>query len=255
MNFTDTHCHIHSLGYGEPSIKLSTAIQNAKLAGVTKLICVGCNEKDSQLAVDFASKHGNIWASVGLHPHDTKRGQPALNKLASLCINPNVVAVGECGLDYFYNHSGKQDQAKALHFQIQLAIEHNLPMIFHVRDAFDDFWPIFDQYQGVRGVVHSFTASRNQLEQCLARGLYIGLNGIITFTKNSSQLEVAKTIPLQKLLLETDAPFLTPIPLRGTVNEPRNMVLTADFLAKLRLDSRLEIANQTTANAQTLFGI
>lgn len=166
-----------------------------------------------------------------------------------------IVAVGECGLDYFYGHSSKEDQEKALRYQIELALEFDLPLIFHVRDAFDDFWPIFDSYQGLRGVLHSFTDNLANLDKASARGLYIGVNGIMTFTKNDWQLEVARNIPSKNLLLETDAPFLTPAPNRGKVNEPANVMLTARFMSELRHVSVEEIADLTTANARQLFSL
>lgn len=231
------------------------AIKNANEFGVTKLICVGCDENDSQLAVDFANQHKNVWASIGLHPHDAKMGQAAFDKLTILAKSPKVVAIGECGLDYFYNHSTKEDQEKALIFQIKLALANNLPIIFHVRDAFEDFWPIFDKFSAIRGIIHSFTASDKQLNEALERGLCIGLNGIMTFTKDRSQLETARKVPLENLILETDAPFLTPKPLRGKVNEPKNVVLTAEFLAQLRAENLGDLATASTANAEKLFGI
>jgi TatD DNase family protein len=166
-----------------------------------------------------------------------------------------IVAIGEIGLDYFYSHSTKEEQIKALRFQIELALEHNLPIIFHVREAFDDFWPIFDSYKGIRGVLHSFTDTHANLQKALERGLYIGINGITTFTKVPHQLQTAKEVPLQKLLLETDAPFLTPRPLRGTVNEPAHVRLVAEFLAGLRAQTIEDVAANTSHNAQTLFAL
>jgi len=164
-----------------------------------------------------------------------------------------IIAIGEIGLDYYYEHSSKTAQQIALRFQIELALQHNLPIIFHVRNAFDDFWPIFDSYKGIRGVLHSYTDTYANFEQAMARDLYIGVNGIITFTKVAEQLHIAKEAPLQKLLLETDAPFLTPQPLRGSVNEPAHVRLVAEFLADLRGESPETIATTTTQNAQTLF--
>ena len=169
--------------------------------------------------------------------------------------HPKVIAIGECGLDYYYNNSPKNNQIESLHFQMQLAQANNLPMIFHVREAFDNFWPIFDQYRGLRGVVHSFTANSKVLEQILSRDLYVGLNGIMTFSKDQHQLNAAKNVPLTKLLLETDAPYLTPTPLRGTINESKNIVLIAEFLANLRSEDVGVLATQTTLNANQLFGI
>lgn len=252
MEFVDTHCHIHETDY---KVGAETALLNAQAQGVTRLICVGTSEGDSAVAVSFAQKNENVWASIGLHPHDAKLGQEAFEALAALADMPKIVAVGECGLDYFYNHSAKEDQEKALRFQIELALKHDLPMIFHVRDAFEDFWPIFDSYTGIRGVVHSFTATSKELEQAIERGLYIGLNGIMTFSKNEEQLQAAKEVPLNRLLLETDAPFLTPAPLRGKVNEPKNVVLVAEFLSKLRGENLEQIAHASTQNALTLFNL
>lgn len=252
MEFVDTHCHIHANDY---TLAADEVIAAAHKAGVTKMICVGTDEHDSQQAVAFVQDKPNMWASVGLHPHDAKLGQEAFAALAELVTKPKVVAIGECGLDYYYNHSAKEDQIAALRFQIELALAHDLPMIFHVRDAFDDFWPIFDSYQGVRGAVHSFTATEADLTEVLKRGLYVGINGIMTFSKNDAQLAAAKAVPLDKLVLETDAPFLTPTPLRGKINEPKNVVLTAEFLSTLRGESLEELAAASTNNAETIFNL
>lgn len=268
IELTDTHCHIHEAQLaslsGDPTHALwakasdpdpDAMIARAVVQGVTRLICVGCTLADSQRAVDFVRDRPNCWASIGLHPHDAKDGQAALDGLANLAGAPKVVAVGEIGLDYFYQHSDKSDQQKALRFQIELALSHNLPIIFHVREAFDDFWPIFDEYTGIRGVLHSFTDNYTNYQQAMQRNLSIGINGIMTFTKLSEQLQIAQDIPLQKLLLETDAPFLTPKPHRGKVNEPAHTRLVAEFLADLRGISVEDLAAQTTKNALTLFSL
>ena len=128
-----------------------------------------------------------------------------------------------------------------------------MPLIFHVREGFDDFWPIFDSYAGIRGVLHSFTDDSTNLSKAVTRGLYVGVNGIMTFTKIQEQLEVAKQIPLDRLVLETDSPFLTPVPLRGKVNEPAHVLLVARFLSDLRQISLQEVAQHTTTNARRLF--
>jgi TatD DNase family protein len=252
IEFVDTHCHIHEASYMLPEADVRA---RAKAAGVTRMIVVGTDVKTSEEAVTFAQNKENIWASIGLHPHDAKLGTEAYEGIARLLPHTTVVAIGECGLDYFYNHSDKRDQFTALEFQLQLAKDHNLPMIFHVRDAFEDFWPIYDNFKGTRGVIHSFTSNTQVLDQTLARGLYIGLNGIMTFTKDESQLAAAKAVPLEKLVLETDAPFLTPAPLRGKVNEPKNVSLTAEFLAQLRGEDLPALASATTQNACHLFGL
>jgi TatD DNase family protein len=249
----DTHCHIHFPDYG---LDPDEVRDEAAREGVTRLVCVGCTLSDSQGAIEYASRHENVWASIGLHPHEASlyvHDHHALQQFRDLALSPKVVAIGETGLDYYYEHSPKDAQKKLLRFQLDLAAEHNLPLIFHIRDAFDDFWPIFDEYRGLKGVVHSFTASMTEVEQIVSRGLLVGLNGIMTFTKNQAQLEAAKAIPLEKLLLETDAPFLTPVPLRGTICQPKHVLVTAEFLGKLRGESLESLAAATTANAKRLF--
>ncbi len=255
MEFIDTHCHIHSLNYG---LDPEEVILTAKEYQVTRAICVGTDLPDSILAIDFAQKHDNIYASIGIHPHEAKdyvKNQTKLEEFASLAEKDKVVAVGECGLDYFYEHSNKEDQKELLRFQLKLAKKHNLPLIFHVREAFEDFWPILDEFDGIRGVIHSFTARTGDLEQILARGLYVGLNGITTFTKKNHQLDAIKAVPLDGMLLETDAPFLTPVPFRGTIAQLKHVTNIADFLAKLRNESIETISESTTKNALSLFHI
>lgn len=255
MSLVDTHCHIHFPDY---ELDPEEVIIAAAKDNVTRLLCVGCTLADSKLAIDFAKSHSGVWATIGLHPHESTvyvHDHEALQQFHSLAAKPKVVAIGETGLDYHYNHSSKEDQKRMLHFQLDIAVEHNLPLIFHVREAFDDFWPIIDEYQGIRGVVHSFSASRSDMAEILSRDLFVGLNGIITFTKSSEQLEAAKAVPLQKLLLETDAPFLTPVPFRGTICEPKHVRVTAEFLAELRGESLRELAKATTANARALLNL
>ncbi len=253
--FIDTHCHIHSQNYGlDPEV----VIDDAKKLGVYRAICVGTDLEDSILAVNFAKNHDNIYSSIGIHPHEAKDYVKEPNKLeafAGLIGSEKLVAIGECGLDYFYNHSKSEDQKTILRFQLDLAKKHNLPLIFHVREAFDEFWPIFDEYEGLRGVIHSFTASEKVLREIIDRGLYVGLNGIMTFAKNDEQLDMARSVPLDKILLETDAPFLTPVPYRGTIAQLKHVINIADFLAKLRMEPLEQFSKATTENANKLFNL
>lgn len=269
MQLVDTHCHIQSAGQtsGErgtrqlwikaPELTGDAMVSEAAAAGVTRLICVGCDADDSRLAIDFVKNRENCWASIGIHPHEAKhftdKAQQA--QFAQLATKPKVIAIGECGLDYYYEHSPKADQATVLKFQIELALKHDLPLIFHVREAFDDFWPLFDSYDGLRGVLHSFTDTAENLHKALDRNLSIGINGIATFTKDHKQLEAYRSVPLDRLLLETDAPFLAPQPYRGSINQPKHVRTVAESLAKLRGESLEDIARATTANARQLFGI
>jgi TatD DNase family protein len=269
VQLVDTHCHIHEAVDGfkgksetrsrwkhEVDLTPDTMIREAAEAKVTRIICVGTTAEDSDLAAEFVHYRPSCWASIGIHPHEASKyiDQPkTLEAFAGLATKPKVVAVGECGLDYYYEHSPRGTQQKLLRLQIELALKHDLPMIFHVREAFDDFWPIFDSYKGIRGVVHSFSATKKVLEQILARNLYVGLNGIMTFTKDQEQLEAAKTAPLERIVVETDAPFLTPVPYRGTICSPKHVRVTAEFLANLRGESLEQFAQATTRNAQELF--
>lgn len=255
MQFTDTHCHIHEADYSGGG---EAALVRARMAGVEKLICVGTDERTSTEAATFAREHENVWASVGLHPHDATNGVKAVAELRHLLEEnqekpSKIIAIGECGLDYFYNHSPKEAQFTMLHAQLELAQEYNLPVIFHVRDAFDDFWPLLDEHPGLRGVLHSFTDSQKNMEEALRRGLFIGVNGISTFTKVEAQKEMFAAIPLERIILETDAPFLTPAPKRGTVNEPAFVTFVANFLANLRSISLEELSRATNQNASQLF--
>jgi TatD DNase family protein len=254
IQLVDTHCHIHFPNFELPEQEVIAA---ANQAGVTRLMAVGCTLEDSKLAIKLAARYDHIWASIGLHPHEGKEyvnDDVALQEFHALAGKPKVVAIGETGLDFYYNHSSKEDQIKLLRFQLTVAQEHNLPVIFHVRDAFEEFWPVYDEFKP-KGVIHCFSAGAKELDQILSRGLYVGLNGIMTFTKNAEQLEAAKAIPLQKLVLETDAPFLTPTPYRGTICEPKHVAVTAKFLSNLRSESLEELARVTTANAVGLFNL
>lgn len=270
----DTHCHIQEsaplkpgqddkdhtnklwskLGYPTPA----ELVHEAAKHHVSGMMVVGCDLRSSEQAIVVASSVKNTWASIGIHPHEAQAhlDKPArLEQFAALASDVHVKAIGECGLDYFYDHSPKEAQVKILRFQLDLAQKHNLPLIFHVREAFDDFWPIFDEYEGLRGVLHSFTDTADNLQKALEKGLYVGVNGIMTFTKDAAQLKMVTSIPTDRMVLETDAPYLTPAPYRGTICEPKHVRVTAEFLAELRGESLPELAAYTTQNAHALFDL
>ena len=298
----DTHCHIHDSDY---PIDGDVVIKHAHQAGVMQMICVGTDETSSVQAIKFASKHEGVFACVGVHPHYAKDGIGDLDRLvdsiysgngfapdsirapapyrtraADVSLNKGVqsdsmitsrklVAIGEIGLDYYYNNSPRADQIRVLKSQIELALQYDLPIILHVRGAFDDFWEVLDSFQPdfdedgqfvgqqIRGVLHCFTDSLVNAKKGLERGLYIGINGISTFTKDESQKSMFRTIPLDKILLETDAPYLTPAPLRGKVkiNEPAYIKNIAEYNSDIYNVSFDELADITTANAKNLFKI
>ena len=266
LSMIDTHCHVHEIEasltpvhdkwFADGAERTADSIlAAAQGSGVDRIIVIGTSLADSELAVGFAQAYDNVWASIGIHPHEAKDHRSAAQKkrFEALASQPKVVAVGECGLDYFYDLSPHGAQAELLRFQIEVALTHNLPLSFHVRDAFEDFWPLFESYQNVRGVLHSFTDSQANMLHAIDQGLYIGVNGIATFPSSAAQHVIYRTIPQQRLLLETDAPFLTPVPFRGKVCEPKHVADTAEFLARLRGESLEELAAATTANAEALF--
>jgi TatD DNase family protein len=245
----DTHCHIHESDY---PLDIDVTLKHARDAEVTKVICVGTSVNSSSRSVKFAAKHSEAYGVIGVHPHDSKEGYKPIAKLIG---SSKLVAIGEIGLDYHYNHSPHDVQAEALQWQINLAITSNLPIIFHVREAFDDFWAIFDNFKNIRGVMHSFTDSQVNLEAGLRRGLLAGINGISTFTRDEAQKAIFASIPLDRLLLETDAPLLSPAPHRGKTNEPAFIRNIAEHQAEVRDISLNELATVTTSNAIKLFGL
>lgn len=249
MELIDTHCHIHSSDY---KLDAEEVYKHALDGGVFKMICVGTSAEDSRLAVDFAVRHDGAFASVGVHPHEAKHG---LKGIEGVLKERKVVAIGEIGLDYFYSHSEHDTQIAIFEQQLQLAQDNNLPAIFHVREAFDDFWPVLSNFSGIKGVLHSFTDSYENLEKALNLGLYIGVNGISTFTKDANQQAMFARIPLDSLLLETDSPYLTPKSRRGNVNEPVFVREVAEYISTAQSTPVDELATRTTRNATNLFHI
>ncbi len=242
----DTHCHIHEPSYPDREGALKRAIK----ADVTKLVCIGTTEKSSREAVELAERYAFVYAVVGVHPHDAVDGYAYIEQILR-DEHKKVIGVGEIGLDYFYDHSPRDVQIKAFEQQLQWSLDYNLPVSFHVREAFDDFWPIWRNFPGLKGVLHSYTDSIENMQKAVSEGLYIGVNGISTFARDKQAMWDA--IPLDKMLLETDAPFLTPVPYRGKVNEPAFVRNVAEYHAARRGVGLDTIARVTSANAQTLF--
>jgi TatD DNase family protein len=270
LELFDTHCHTHEMvrrttpvydKWRSDGVERTPeqVIDDAHLAGVNRMLCIGTTLADSELAIEFVKERPGLWASIGIHPHEAAEAleKGHLETFRGLAAADKVIAVGECGLDYYYNHSPKEAQVTVLRAQIELALEHDLPLSFHVREAFDDFWPIFESYRGanIRGVLHSYTDTVANMERAVQHGLYFGVNGIATFVKSEAQLVIYRTIPQQLLLLETDAPFLTPVPNRGKVCESKHVRVTAEFLAGLRQQNLEDLAAATTANARALFKV
>ena len=253
----DTHCHIHDPEFFD-NAQAESALHEA--TDLEALLLVGTSLNDSRRAIEFAHVHPEkCWAAVGIHPHEaaslsSEQIDSDCQQLAVLAKDKKVRAIGECGFDFYYNDRSEvgEVQSQLLERQLAIAKTNNLPVSFHVRGGFDEFWPVYDKYR-VPGVLHSFTDSEGQLEKALERGLMIGVNGIATFTKDRKQCDMFAKIPLESIVVETDAPFLTPNPIRGTMNVPRNVTYVTSFLAELRGEDVRHINQQTTANARNLF--
>ena len=248
----DTHCHIHDSEFYPDNRE--EAYQLSRDANVV-MICVGTNVQSSREALEFCRTHKACYSVVGIHPHDTKDNDIADIRELLESHKSEIIGIGEIGLDYYYGHSPREVQLSALRAQLQLAKEFDLPVSFHVREAFSDFWPVLDEFPGIRGVLHSFTDTKENYLEAQKRGLYIGVNGISTFTKEQRQRQLFTEIALQNILLETDAPFLTPKPFRGKMNIPAYVGRVAEHQAMLKDVSLTEVIRMTTANAKSIFRI
>lgn len=244
----DSHCHLHDQDFFAPE-KQTELLKKAVENQVQKIVCIGTDHQDSLNAAGFVSQNPNyqLFWSYGIHPSECESIRPATD-FTKLEIPP--IAIGEVGLDYHYGRDARDAQIKLLEEMLDLANRSHLPLIFHVREAFDDFFAILDNFsnQEIRGVVHSFTDNKKNLKKSLERGFYIGVNGIATY----STLPMP---PLDRILLETDAPFLAPIPFRGETNDPSHIKDIANWLAEKLNLSEAEIAKITSANTEALLGI
>lgn len=248
----DSHCHIHDTEFFPDNRE--EAYTESRAAGVV-MVCVGTDLRSSREVIEFCQNHDGCYAVVGIHPHEAKVNDAAEIRKLTAKHRDMIIGIGEIGLDYHYDHSPRAVQRERLREQLQIAREFNLPVSFHVREAFDDFWPILDEFPEVRGVLHSFTDNEKNAQEGIKRGLYIGVNGISTFTKDPEQRYVYETIPTERLLIETDAPYLTPVPFRGRMNIPAYVGRVAEHLAMQRNVSSDVIMRATTTNARELFGI
>jgi TatD DNase family protein len=252
VRLVDTHAHVHFSNYQG---QVDAVLRRASDAGVDRIITVGVDSADSRQAVELAARYEQVWATVGVHPHSAAEYPQAAAYIRDLAGRRKVVAIGECGLDYVKSDSTKAEQELALRAQIELAQELELPLVFHVREAFADFFRILADFSKVRGVVHSFSAGEAEMHTAVELGLAIGLNGIMTFTKEQSQLDAARKLPINSLVIETDCPFLSPVPYRGKTNEPSRCSDIVSFLASLRNEKVSELATASTLNAERLFGL
>jgi len=256
VELIDTHCH---LTFKPLNADVDAVLDRSKAAGIAAWITVGTSLEDSQRAIEFADRYDNLYATVGVHPHDAKDvTSETLAQLEQLAQNVKVVAVGETGLDFHYNFSKQPDQLRVFAAQLKLARELNLPVVVHSRNAFDRTMDALDRHgSGLRGVVfHCFSGSPEQAKQVLDRGFYISFTGVVTFKNAHTTREAANVVPLDRLMIETDCPYMSPEPMRKQkVNEPALMIHTAKFLAELKGMDLTDFAAAVTATSRQFFAL
>ncbi|MHB8177539.1 MAG: TatD family hydrolase [Vulcanimicrobiaceae bacterium] len=251
----DTHVHIHDAAFAPDRDEV---VARARAAGVDAMLTVGCDLADSARALEAAARYG-LAASIGIHPHEARNAPDDLEAaFAPLLADAFAVAIGETGLDFFYDTSPRDDQARVLRAQLRIARERGLPVIFHQRDAYDAFVEILrDEFTpGMRGVVHCFTGDAQQAKVFVEEfGLRLGIGGVLTFKNAEPLREAVRAVGLAPLILETDAPYLAPIPHRGKRNEPAFVLRTAERLAEVVGMSLDEVRTVTDRNARALFSL
>lgn len=248
----DSHCHLHDKEFFTED-QAEKCLKQAKERKVEKIVCIGTSYEDSLDACQFASKHKDVYWTYGMHPEHASNRQnidDCAEDFRTILQTPDIsqpIAIGEVGLDYHYDGYDRQAQIRLFEQMLQIATDYNLPLSFHIREAFNDFFPVIENFPDVRGVVHSFSDNKKVLRRILENTeFYIGVNGMATYC-------TLPTPPLSRILLETDAPFLTPVPYRGIINEPRYVYDIAEWLSnKLELDFAT-VEKETTKNAEGLF--
>lgn len=252
--FVDSHCHLNYKGLVEDQ---EAVLARARGAGVQTMLNISTREREWDDIVGTAEREADVWASIGIHPHEADAHREVdTAKLIGRAAHPRVIGIGETGLDYYYDHSDRERQRASFRSHIAAARSTQLPLIVHTRDAEDDTAEILRDEMGkgaFPGVIHCFTASADFGRIALDLGLYISISGIVTFKNAKDLQETALTIPEDRLLIETDAPFLAPVPHRGKTGEPAFVADTARFLANLRGTSAEALGASTTANFHRLF--
>jgi len=248
----DTHAHLQWASFDKDR---EDVISRARKVDVKYIVNIGFDLDGSREAIELAEKHERLYATVGIHPHNaSKLNENVLDKLRTLSENPKVVAIGETGLDYYRNLSPREAQKKAFEAQLFLAEELRLPVIVHDREAHADTLEMLLKFKGkINGIMHCFSGSREMAEQCIKTNFYVSFAGPVTFPESHKLHEIARWIALNKILLETDSPWLAPQDMRGKRNEPAFLPFTAKKIAKLKGISVDELAEATTENAKEIF--
>jgi TatD DNase family protein len=259
MELIDTHCH---LTFEQLAGDIDAVVDRSRAAGVAGWITVGTDPQQNRKAFELANRFENMYAAVGIHPHDAKDvTDRTMAEIEELARSEKVVAIGETGLDFHYDFSPRQDQRRAFEAQLEIAWELNLPVIIHCREAFDETIDILERFIGLKGrlkgvVFHCFSGSAQQARITLEHGFYISFTGVVTFKNAEKTRQAAKIVPTDRLMLETDCPYMSPVPVRKQkINEPALMVHTARFLAGLKEMDETDFARAVTAASKSFFGL
>jgi TatD DNase family protein len=259
MELIDTHCH---LTFEQLAGNIEAVVDRSRAAGVVGWITVGTDPQHNREAIELTEWFENMYAAVGIHPHDAKDVTArTMAELKAIARSEKVVAIGETGLDFHYDFSPRQDQRRVFEAQLEIARELNLPVIIHCREAFDETIDILEQFIGLKGrlkgvVFHCFGGTAQQARIVLDHGFYISFTGVVTFKNAEKACEAAKIVPVDRLMLETDCPYMSPAPMRKQkINEPALMVHTARFLAELKEMDPADFARAVTAASKSFFGL
>jgi TatD DNase family protein len=245
----DSHCHLFLLDT-EPA----AAVEEARRAGVGTIVCPGIDPETSRRSIELAGSLDGVFATAGMHPHDAARFDPrARAELENLLVDPRVVAVGECGLDFFRMHSPREDQERTFRVHVAMAREAGLPLVVHVRDAWDEILRLLDEGSAERVVLHCFTGDVEIARACAARGWFLSFAGNITYPRNAHIRDACAAVPLQRVLVETDSPFLAPQRIRGRDNAPANVLDVIDAVAHARGEPVENVRATTARNAFDAF--
>lgn len=245
----ETHCHLDYLD----DAQLLQTLDEAKQVGIERIVTIAVSSDNLDKVVSLSASHSQVWGTQGIHPHDAAQYSDAVeDKIIVNLANPRILAVGEIGLDYYYEHSNRITQGQAFERQLQIASDANLPVVIHTREAEHDTRAILENFSHLlpkKGVIHSFTSSLDLAEYCLSEGFSLGFNGITTFNQADNVREVVVATPVDKIVLETDAPYLTPVPYRGRVNAPQYLPFIAEKIAELKKLDIEQLLSQVYRNS------
>jgi TatD DNase family protein len=254
IHWYDSHCHVSSSKFDNDRQEV---LQRARASHISLMVDIGCEIPSWPRALKLAAEEADVHCALGLHPHEARHWDEGSSKALKelLQSSEKVAAIGEMGLDYYYKHSHPDKQVEVFHAQLDMARELELPAVFHIRDAHEQAAGILAAHPEVKGIVHCFTGNAREAERYLDLGHAISFSGIVTFKTAADIQEAAQLVPLDKILVETDSPYLSPVPKRGRRNEPANVAHTGRFIAKLRGMDEVELARITRRNTERLLRI